>query len=358
MSRPAFYKSRWFAILVGVVVMLGCFGLAFWSMMSGGESLGTVFRNIGAAFQQADYRTLFFMAPILALFYYLKAVRWRLLLKPLGDYDSVRDLLPPIMVGFAINNVAPLRLGELARVVVFARKHKVAMSTVLASLLVERILDALTILGLLALGISQLDFVDYSIEQQLRVASVIVGAAVVCGIVYLIWTQPFIRLAAWVLRKAPFVPQRFEAKFLGILEAGNVGLASLRKPNLIGGIVATSLAQWVLNALWIYCALTAFAIREPWPVSLVLMGVVAFGVAAPSVPGFFGVIQFCFLLVLQFFGYDHERIFAASIYFHMAQYIPVTLIGLVCFAKMGIGWGEMWRKVETVVPEGAVEPSN
>jgi uncharacterized protein (TIRG00374 family) len=235
------------------------------------------------------------------------------------------------------------------------------MSTVLASVVVERILDALTILCLLALGISQLDFVDYSIEQKLHVASVIVGAAVVCGIVYLVWTQPFIRLAAWVLRKLPFIPERFEAKFLGILEAGNVGLASLRKPQLIGGIVVTSFAQWILNAMWIYCALTAFGIREPWPVSLVLMGAVAFFVAAPSVPGFFGVINMAFLVVLRIFPYSPERIFAASIYFHMAQYIPVTLIGLICFAKMGIGLGDMLRKVEPEVAEaatGAVEPSN
>jgi uncharacterized protein (TIRG00374 family) len=358
MSRPAFYKSRWFQILVGVIVTLGCFGLAFYSMTRGGESLGTVFSKIGSAFKQADYRTLPFMWVILGAFYWIKAVRWRLLLKPVGDYEPTRDLLPPIMAGFAFNNVFPLRFGEFVRVFVFARKHNVAMSTVLASVVVERILDAITILCLLALGIAQLDFVADAIQQQLKIASVIVGVAVLCGIVYMIWTQPFIRLAGWLLRRTPFVPERFEGKILGILEAGNVGLASLRKPRLIGGIVATSIAQWALNALWIQCSLTAFSIREPWPVSLVLMGVVAFGVAAPSVPGFFGVIQLCFLLVLQFFGYDQERIFAASIYFHMAQYIPVTLIGLACFMKMGIGFGAMRRKIDPAEGVAASEPSN
>jgi len=357
MSRPAFHKSRWFQILVGVAITLGCFAFAFHSMTAG-SSWREVLRKIGAAFTDADYRTLPFMWVILGVFYWLKAVRWRLLLKPVGEFDSVRELLPPIMAGFAINNVVPLRAGEVARVFVFARRQQVAMSTVLATVVVERILDALTILCLLALGIAQLEFVDEAIRQKLQVASVIVGAAVLCGIVYLIWTQPFIRLAGWCLRRVPFVSERFASKLLGMLEAGNVGLASLRRPRLLGGIVATSFAQWLLNALYIYCALMAFAIREPWPVSLVLMGVIAFGVAAPSVPGFFGVVQICFLLVLRFFGYEQERVFAASIYFQMVQYIPVTLIGLACFWKYGISFGQMRDKLQPAGLATPPEPSN
>src|SRR5690606_34076248 len=109
---------------------------------------------------------------------------------------------------------------------------------------------------------------------------------------------------------------------------GSVGLAALKRGRLLGGILATSLAQWLLNALYIICALRAFHIPLDWNGALVLMGVVAFGVAVPSVPGYFGVMQFWFLLVLRdtMFIAAEERIFAASIYYQLSQFVPVTLI--------------------------------
>jgi uncharacterized membrane protein YbhN (UPF0104 family) len=131
----------------------------------------------------------------------------------------------------------------------------------------------------------------------------------------------------------------------------------------LGGIVATSLAQWLLNALYILCALWAFKIRLQWDGALVLMGVVAFGVAVPSVPGYFGVMQFWFLLVLRdtMFVNGEERIFAASIYYQLSQFVPVTLIGIISANRMGFGLGEA-RMTSTRTPANApdepVEASN
>ena len=47
------------------------------------------------------------------------------------------------------------------------------------------------------------------------------------------------------------------------------------------------------------------------------------------------MIQFCFLLVLSLFVKDKEAVFAASIYYHMAQWIPVTAIGMLYFLGQG-----------------------
>lgn len=363
-GRRSLHKSHGVQFVVGVLVTLGCLFWAFASMadQARGETWRDVLHKIGAAFAQADYwRTLPFLWLMLAVFYWLKAHRWKLLLAPVGTFDPERDLLPPIMAGFAFNNVLPARLGELVRVFLFARTQRVAMTTALATVAVERVLDALTILVLLGIGISQLDYVDPNVHRYVQTGGVMVGGAVAVIIAYLIWTRPFLAAATWCAQRVPFVPARFSRKIVGMLEAGAVGLQALKQARLLGGILATSLLQWVLNALFIECALWAFAIRLPWESALVLMGAVAFGVAVPSVPGYFGVMQFWFLLVLRTMPiyFNEADVFAASIYYQMAQFIPVTLIGLWCANRMGFRMSEIRRddprSGSGVRPDGELE---
>ncbi|MBL8850288.1 MAG: flippase-like domain-containing protein [Planctomycetaceae bacterium] len=348
MSRPSLLKSRSFQILIGLAVTVACLAWALW-MVKSGRPWADVFHEIATAFEQADYRTLVFMWVILAVFYWIKAYRWRLLLKPVGDFDATLDLLPPLMAGFAGNNIFPLRLGELIRVVLFSRTHRVPMSTSLATVAVERILDALTILVLLAIGVSQLDYVDPDVSTTLKTGGVLFSAVAACIVVYLIWTQPFLRFAAWCVAHVPLVPARFGQKALGMLETGSVGLVALKRGGLLGGIVLTSIAQWLLNALYIACAVWAFRIQLPWEGALVLMGVVAFGVAVPSVPGFFGVMQFWFVVVLKMYPISPDRIFAASIYYQLSQFVPVTLIGVLYISRLGF-------RMADVQPGAPAEP--
>lgn len=341
MAHRPFYKSRWFQFLTGLLVTIACLAWALYSMKSG-KPWREMFEEIGSAFRQADYRTLLFLWVMLAVFYWLKAHRWKLLLAPVGDFDATRDLLPPIMAGFAGNNLLPARMGEFIRVWLLSRKQQVPVSTALASVAVERILDALTLLVLLGLGVSQLKYIDPNVSQVLRSGSIAIGAAAVCILAYLVWTRQFIRLTGWFVRRVPLLPEPFGEKIIGILETGSLGLTALKRGRLLGGIVATSLAQWALNALYLICALRAFGIQLNWDGALVLMGVVAFGVAVPSVPGYFGVMQFYFLLVLRntLLISGEERIFAASIYYQLSQFVPVTLIGVICANRMGFGLGD------------------
>ncbi len=62
----------------------------------------------------------------------------------------------------------------------------------------------------------------------------------------------------------------------------------------------------------------------------------------PSSPGYFGVIQLCFLTVLKLFVPQEEAgVFAASVYYHLAQYIPVTIVGLIFLGMTGFRMSDM-----------------
>lgn len=345
-ARKPFYKSTPFLLAVGIAFSALCMWLAVRKIINEPGALA----QIGQAFRQANYWTLPLILIDLALFYWLKAWRWRLLLAPVGNFRPVRDLLPSIMSGFALNNVLPARMGELVRCLSFSKVQKVPLTAAFSSVVLERILDALAVVTYLGIGLLMVQGVDPAIQTSAYVVAVMALSLVVCGTVYVVWTKPFVRFVEWILEKIPVLPSGIRKKIAGILEGGAKGLASLKDVRLLIGIVVITLVKWGLNGLLVLFALWTFGIQVPnmLAVCCVTMGAVAFFVAAPSVPGYFGVIQLAFMSVFKLFpAIPEQTVFAASIYYHLSQYVPVTIIGLIMFAGMGL----TLRQVEQVREE-------
>lgn len=129
--------SGWRAAL-GLAVSLFCL-LGLLKMADLGSAVRAVF--------DAEY--LFFL-PAVAVYFaglYLRAVRWRFQLGGLAD-ASVGRLLPVVLVGHAVNNLLPARLGELVRAVQLSRREGVPGGAALGSVVVERVFDGLALLGL------------------------------------------------------------------------------------------------------------------------------------------------------------------------------------------------------------------
>ena len=166
-SKPTpkkWYKSKTFSFGVGLIVTICCLWWAYLTIADG-RPFGEVMRQIGGAFAQANYWTLLPIWLLLFVFYWIKAWRWRMLLAPLGDFRTGR-LFPPVMIGFAFNNVLPAHLGEFVRVFVFSKQERQPFTPVLTSVVLERVLDIIAILGLLMLG---LVFVpDLNDNEQIR----------------------------------------------------------------------------------------------------------------------------------------------------------------------------------------------
>jgi uncharacterized protein (TIRG00374 family) len=152
-----------------------------------------------------------------------------------------------------------------------------------------------------------------------------------------------VRSVEWLLGKLPFVPGRLRHKAAELLEAGALGMAALRSGRLALGIAATSFAQWGIQALMVCVSLVAFDIDRPFAVSAVVTGVVAFGVAIPSTPGFFGVIQVAFRLALAPFAVPPTDAVAASVYYHLTSWAAVTLVGLFFLQRTGLRLGQLER---------------
>jgi len=336
------HRNRWLHLVAGITVSVGCLLWATWDLLQDDDALS----RIGDAFSRADYRSLLPIWVVLAVFYLLKAWRWRWLLRPVGDFHTVRELIPPTMIGFAFNNLLPAHLGDFVRVYVFARKVQVSATAVLSTVVLERVFDIAAILLLMGIGLVFVPGLDPAVHRAAWAFAGGAGGVVVAAVLYVMWTRPFVALAEALLARLPLIPPRLQSKLVTMLEAGAAGLAALKSPVLLAGIGASSLGQWLLNGTLIYLSLWSFNVAVSPLVACIVLGVVALGVAVPSSPGYFGVIQFCFMAVLKLFGADEADVFAASVYYHLSQYIPVTLVGLYYFNTTGLKFSEVEAAAE------------
>jgi uncharacterized protein (TIRG00374 family) len=344
--RKPFWKSGAFQLVLGILVSAFCIWLAGRSIWNDPVAR----KQLVEAFRTADYSKLPLLWLVLALFYWIKAWRWRMLLSPIGDYKTTRECLPPLLIGFAFNNVLPAHLGEFVRIFVFARQQRVAKTSVFTTVALERVLDILAILAYLGTGLLAVQ----GVSAGWRRGAIVIGAVALAGVVgafaFVLYTRPMLMLVEAVLARLPFVPEGLRAKIIGLVESSAAGLASLKNPLTLAGLIVTSLVQWGLNGLLIHWSLQSFGVTVEPVVSLIVLGVVAFGVTVPSSPGYFGVIQLCFTEVLMQFPVNQPAVFAASVYYHMIQYVPVTLIGLILFAMTGLQLKDVERTTEAATP--------
>ncbi len=303
---------------------------------------GTNFGDIGDALAGAS---LWWMAPMLGaygLYYWIKAIRWRMLLQPMID-TKAREIFSPMMIGFMFNNILPAHLGEFVRMYLGARQLRLNNSQILATIVLERVFDMLAVILFFGLALLTAESVSPALIRTGWGVAAAGGVFLVFTAIYIAWTDAFLR----VLRKATFfMPRLGEIRGLSILKRGHEavfhqleigvqGLHALKRPGLLIGIIVTSIAQWGLMGLSAYCAMIAVGTEVQLSAAFVVLAATTFAVTLPAAPGFLGSVQAAFTLALGPYGVSTATAFAASAYFHVPTYLIVTLPGLWMLKRTG-----------------------
>ena len=151
---------------------------------------GIPLADVRDSFARANYLTLPLMLLGLYGFFWLKAIRWRLLLEPVRPLQT-RQVAPAMMIGFMGNNIFPAHLGEFIRVYFLGREFGVPKTAVFSSVVLERVFDVIAILFLLAVSLIFVDGLpdDYT-SFSLGIAGVAFLGLLVLG-AYVVWTDLF-----------------------------------------------------------------------------------------------------------------------------------------------------------------------
>jgi hypothetical protein len=244
-----------------------------------------------------------------------------------------------------VNNVVPARAGELARAFALARTEpEIRFTAALASLVVDRIIDGVVVVTLLGVAMALSPFpADTTIMGQpvarlaIVTGAIAVGALVVLGGLALFPARVIALFDAVVGRVIPRFHPRLRPFFLTFVD----GLGALRSPGRLARILAWAFALWLTNALAFWIAFLAVGIDVPFTAALFVQGLVAFAVAAPSAPGFFGVFEVSAVVGLALYGIPGDLAVSWALGFHILTFIPITLIGLFYFGQLGLHFRDL-----------------
>lgn len=332
-------RGRWRRALPAAVAIAASVGLLAWTLR--GVSLDAVLRHIAAA----RLGPLAAAVVIATLAFPLRLVRWRLLLRnERGDPYPAGPLWHAIALGFMANNVLPFRAGELIRSYTAARLAPARFTTVFSSVAVERIFDALTVVALLTLALLTSDLPSSvrvggtSVADLARVAGGLGLIALLAAILVVAAPLAAERVVRRLLRHT-----RFAERIVDLIEGVRQGLAVLRSPARLGGVIFWSLVLWLVNALGFYVGFAAFDIPVSYTGALLLQGLLVLGISVPSTPGFFGPFEAVIVAVLALYGVPGSLAFSYAIAFHITTFIPITLLGLWSLAQSPGGFKALRR---------------
>jgi glycosyltransferase 2 family protein len=295
-------------------------------------------------------------AGVATLTFPLRTLRWHVLLRaPDGAPYAWRPLWDATAIGFMANNLLPARAGEFARAWVASRQLPVRFTTALASIGVERVFDGLIMLALMAAAIAAPSFPSHATLGGSSVSHVATGVALVFGAALVLAFVVAVRPAPWLAlidRVAISVlPERLARRVRSLADGMIEGLAALRSPGRFAAVIGWSLVLWLVNAAAFALCFRAFHLPVPAEGALLLQGLIGFGVAIPAAPGFWGVFEYCTRLTLQFYGIGATLALAYAFAFHLAGFIPITLLGLDALSRAHLHLGDLRRA--TPPPEPA-----
>jgi len=309
------------------------------------------FAELGQLLSGGDYRFLIPFLALLILFYWMKAVRWVLILKPVGDFTR-KQVTPSLVIGFAANNVLPAHLGELIRIGVFAHKYNKPISSITISLLVERIFDLFAILTYYALSIALIDAPPESLEIGAWLVVVLLAGILVSIAIVLYRPDLLHRIADRIGR---LLPGEAGSRLTHILDNIINAFSSLKSPILVLSMTAWSMFKWGLMVAMIWLSVLAYGTTVSPGIAMILMAVLALAAAVPNAPGYVGAIQAAYVFALRPFGISEEIAFAASVFFLVCQWIPVTAAGAWYFITGGLHIAEVRKEIEEVEEDISVD---
>jgi uncharacterized protein (TIRG00374 family) len=269
------------------------------------------------------------LAPYILTFM-TKVWRWRVLFHPDESRYSIGTLFSCLMISYV---PLPFRTGEVARGAVFAARTGTPVARVLSTILVEKVLDVLTLL--LYLGIS-LPFVG--LPRDLQGSATALGAVflVVALVLLVLVVRPdLVRKLAGVVER--MLPTRFAQRISDATEHIIQGLAPLSSPPIALRLGLWSLASWGINSVALYCLLRAFNLDVPPMAAVMLMVATNLGMAVPSAPGYVGPFEFVVVSVLKLLGVVDSQAQSFALVYHIVGLVPVALIGLISVFAQGIG---------------------
>lgn len=301
--------------------------------------------QIWSALKQAHYPWI-----VLAVALYLGALgartlRMMVLFRP-ARRVPFSEMLASMSMGRGANNIYPFRVGEIVRWALFNRLNQVPGPLALASILIERVFDGLTMLLFLVVVILT-GGIPSEFRQYAYGGLYLFGLALVGVYALVLWPRQFQTMSAWLVGR--LVPERFRERASEISDRLIQSFSTIKSAGSLTLVLVLSVAVWSFETAMYYTVMVAFGFHDAISLHrLVLMSAAAnLATSLPSAPGNIGTFDGGIILALKAVipalpaMSSENRAIAYDALLHAVLWSTETVAGLVFMWRTGIGRREL-----------------
>ena len=326
MSETA--KGRGVSQWLGIVVVLGLLTLLLRHVE---------WDAVRASFSKVDLRFIPVLVFLVVLNFLIRSWRWRYLLVG-GESMSFRSLVDATTAGFMASFLLPFRAGEVARPWVLTRWESIGFGSAAASIVVERVIDALVIIGVLSIAAEWIDNAPEWLEAGTRVLGLIALVGLVMMLMAYFFSRAFSKLGRRMIRV--FLFPRFLAGLRNglyqLMDGFLQGLKAISNGRQLWIVMIASLALWLEMAVFYQVCLWTLGLQLSPLAGVMVMVLVALAIAAPGPPGFLGTFQIGCLAALGLFGVSREMGLSYAVVAHVVQAACIIPAGLWILHARGL----------------------
>ncbi len=264
-----------------------------------------------------------------------RAVRWNMLIHPIGYRPKLANTFAAVMTGYLANLAVP-RLGEITRCTVLNRYEKIPVQSLLGTVVAERVVDVLSLLlVLIFVVLAQFELLSTFVMNNFMhpFANKIIGYmskgiifyaitfAIVVALIFIIWR--------FVIH---FKTTKFYQKLLGVLKGFMEGLNTIRRLKSKGWFIAHTIMLWTCYTLMAYFCFFCFDFSSHMNamqgITIMIFGGLGFIV---PVQGGIGAYHYIVTQTMMVYGLSQQDGLSYATLCHGLQTMAVIIFGALSF---------------------------
>ena len=256
------------------------------------------------------------------------AYRWRLLLGETARV-TVADAFDFMAIGYISGLVMPQRLGDIVKVVMLARRGGASRTSVLGTVVVERLTDIIMLLVLAAIFVLTVRL-SVLLQMSLIVVALAAAATVLVIRYHRTLSPPLFSLARKV------APGRIIDVVEAQVEKLAAGLEVARDGRGFATAMLLAALAWVLSGISMGAYVSAFNLPVSWYAGFLVILLTNLGGILPSSPGSIGVYHYMTILALGTWSVDQTSAMSFAIVTHAMTMLLIMVTGFWALTRQGL----------------------
>lgn len=289
---------------------------------------------------------LWFIPAVLAsiMTLYVKSLRWQVFLEPLVKIPQ-KDLFPMTCVGFFAIGVFPARTGEIVRPYLVNNKYNISLSSCLATIFLERVIDIVSLILMFVIVIlfTGTEYVPDWITSSSYV--LFAFSIFLIFMMFYVYYKPnhFLKLISPFIR---ILPKKYFDKLESIIKKFTEGFAVISNPLRFTYSLFLSFVNWIFSGLIVYFLFYFHDIPLGLLPAYTVLLITMLGIILPAAPGMVGNFHGACILALTPFLVDIEKARAFSISYYVAAIVVTILVGVIALRFVDFSFKDMWKKIK------------